>query len=68
MSPSKLRAEAERLARKAQDAENPSEQRMLDSHARFYEMIADLDAETARFGDSEKPINEPEPPGGAPMQ
>lgn len=63
MSTSKLRAEAERLARKAQASDNPAEQRMLDSHARFYEMIADLDDERALDAET-RSFNEGEPPAG----
>lgn len=38
---SKFTEEAERLARKAESAASPSEKRMLETHARFYEAIAE---------------------------
>ncbi|WP_222874645.1 hypothetical protein [Terrihabitans soli] len=38
---SKFTQEAERLARKAEASKSPSEKRMLETHARFYEAIAE---------------------------
>jgi hypothetical protein len=38
---SKFTAEADRLARKAEAARSPSEKRMLETHSRFYEALAD---------------------------
>jgi hypothetical protein len=44
---SKFTEEAERLARKAESAVSPSEKRMLETHARFYEAIAEEPDATA---------------------
>lgn len=49
---SKFTEEAERLARKAQSAASPSEKRMLETHSRFYEALADEPEIPAEVNDS----------------
>lgn len=49
---SKFTEEAERLARKAESAPTPSEKRMLETHSRFYEALADEPDLPAEVNDS----------------
>ena len=52
---SKFIEEAERLARKAQQADRPSEKRMLETHSRFYEALADEPDSAAETEASKRP-------------
>jgi hypothetical protein len=49
---SKFSEEAERLARKAESAASPSEKRMLETHSRFYEALADEPDQEVKVYDS----------------
>ena len=49
---SKFTEEAERLARKALSSTSPSEKRMLETHSRFYEALADEPDVPANVEDS----------------
>lgn len=53
----KFTEEAERLARKAQEAIRPSEKKMLETHSRFYEALADEPKPAEQDQDAE--INSP---------